>query len=91
MPPFWTFSGTPYDIVYELNVKSSSLKPNAPKLLKAYRLNSLYCKIFVQFPSNVDVSDTYEHFVSLKASFQIVFLQLLTNKKIYLFFHLKIT
>jgi len=64
LPPFWiTFFGTPYDIVYELNVKTSSLKPNAPKLLKAYRVNSLYCKIFVKLPSNVNVSDTYEHFI----------------------------
>ena len=90
MPPFWiTFFGTPYDIVYELNVKTSSLKPNAPKLLKAYRVNSLYCKIFVKLPSNVNVSDTYEHFVSFKANFLIVYLQTLTSKNLFCFFWLK--
>jgi len=63
-PPFWlSFEGIPYLTLYKLSVKSSSLKPDVAVLLNATKINDSYCEVNVQFPPNVDVSDTYEHFI----------------------------
>jgi len=62
-PPFWISFGNPILTDYKITVKSSSLKPDVAVLLNATKINDSYCDVNVQFPSNVDVSDTYEHFL----------------------------
>ena len=49
----------------ELLVKSSSLRPRTPTVTSAV-LEADKCEIIIKFPVNVDVEDTYDHFVSYK-------------------------
>ena len=39
-------------------------KPGVPKILSTRKTDEHTCRIWVKFPDNVDIKDTYEYFVS---------------------------
>ena len=69
-PPFWDAGvGFKRYTDYVVEVKSSSLKPGIGKIINATYTSETNCEVTVEFPTNVDVNDTYEHFVSFKIMF----------------------
>ena len=43
---------------------SSTLKPGTPSVVSADKTSDGKCRVKIELPENVDVEDTYKHFVS---------------------------
>ena len=65
LPYVYNFGYLTTTVRKEVLVKTSSLQPGIPTVASAV-LEADKCEIIIKFPVNVDVKDTYDHFVSYK-------------------------